>query len=145
VDEKVEKNCSEGFCLKVSKYKFILFFVCTLVFYVASFAMLILATMSVYQAIVYTYEYGECELSSRVDSFTLGDDDWIGLDFMTPNLTKLDLDLNTRIKVSRNAILGLLLNGTVATFPPGIGFANQTSIGVTFNSSSTFVVTTTNV
>ena len=52
---------------------------------------------------------------------------------MTPNTTKLALDLNTRITVSKNAIKGLLLNGTVATIPPGIGFTNGTNL---FNVSS---------
>jgi hypothetical protein len=38
--------------------------------------------------------------------------------------------LNTRIQVSINAVKGLLLNGTVASVPPGIGFANHTNIPV---------------
>ena len=90
--------------------------------------MLILTSVSVWQALAYTYDYGECVLASSVSSFTVGDSSWIGLDFMTSNTTKLELDLNTRVKVSENAIKGLLLNGTVAAIPPGIGFANGTSI-----------------
>lgn len=64
---------------------------------------------------------------------------------MTTNTTQLQLDLNTRVKVSKNAILGLLLNGTVAAIPPGIGFANGTTIPITNSetdvSQNTVVVT----
>ena len=56
--------------------------------------------------------------------------------------------MNTRVKVSKNAILGLLLNGTVAAVPPGIGFANNTPIPITNSESDTSqntIVVTSNV
>ena len=38
---------------------------------------------------------------------------------MVPSITKLALDLNSRVKVSQNSILALLLNGTNAGNPIG--------------------------
>ncbi len=66
---------------------------------------------------------------------------------MVPNVTQLNLALQTRIDVSINAVKGLLLNGTTATFSR-IGFPNGTDITIinseTDNSKNT-VNTTTNV
>ena len=52
-----------------------------------------------------------------------------------PNITQLNLILNTRIQVSINAIRGLVLNGTVAAIKPGLGFANNSNIVVVNNQS----------
>jgi hypothetical protein len=83
-----------------------------------------------------------------VSAFVYGDQSWIGLTNIIPNITELNLLLNTRIQVSINAVKGLLLNGTVATNPPGIGFANRTNIPVINSETNTAlnrVVTTNNV
>ena len=63
---------------------------------------------------------------------------------MVPNLTKLQLNLNTRVKATRNSIVALVLNGTNATFP--IGFPNATRIpdiitgtNITATSIQTFI------
>jgi hypothetical protein len=45
---------------------------------------------------------------------------------MVPNLTKLQLNLNTRVKATKNSITSLVLNSTNTTFP--IGFPNATRI-----------------
>jgi hypothetical protein len=45
---------------------------------------------------------------------------------MLPNLTKLYLNLNTRVKATKNSINALVLNSTNVTFP--IGFPNATRI-----------------
>lgn len=57
---------------------------------------------------------------------------------MVPNLTKLQLNLNTRVKATKNSITALVLNGTNTTFP--IGFPNGTRITDTI--TGTNVLTT---
>lgn len=78
------------------------------------------------QALNKQYSQAECKLNSTVSKFVSGDADWVGLSYMVPNLTKLQLNLNTRIKATKNSITALVLNGTNATFP--IGFPNGTRI-----------------
>lgn len=45
---------------------------------------------------------------------------------MIPNISKLYLNVNTRIKATKNSILAFVLNGTNVTYP--IGFPNNTRI-----------------
>lgn len=91
---------------------------------------MLMTVFSVYQAINVNYSDAECTLTNKVSAFVNGDNSWIGLSNIVPNVTDLNLLLNTRTQVSINAVKGLLLNGTVASIPPGIGFSNHTNIPV---------------
>lgn len=92
--------------------------------------LLILAFLATYQTVYRNYNEAECELTKSVNQFRKGEGSWIGLENLVPNVTQLNLVLNTRIQVSINAIKGLMLNGTVAKIKPGLGFANGTNITV---------------
>lgn len=95
---------------------------------------LILSALATEQALSHNFPYAECTLKSKVKNFVDGDNQWMGLSYMVPNLTKLQLNLNTRIAATRNSINTLLKNGSGASNP--IGFPNNTRIpyGNTFSS-----------
>lgn len=91
------------------------------VLFVLSFSLLLVsvvfllaAILSSQQALSYHYEEADCRLAATTTSFVESDADWIGVSYMVPNLTKLQLDLNTRVKASKYAILAYMLNGTGA-------------------------------
>lgn len=96
------------------------------------------------QALAKNFPQAECALNLTVSNFVNGDDSWIGLSNLVPNLTKLQLNLNTRVKATKNSITALVLNGTNATFP--VGFPNATRIfdtitntNITATSVQTFI------
>lgn len=74
-------------------------------------------------------------MNKTVNNFVNGDLNWVGLSYMVPNLTKLYLNVNTRVKATKNAITSLVLNGSGASFP--IGFPNNTVIFSSITNTAT--------
>lgn len=112
-------------------------------FSVVSLIYYILSTLQTFQGDLAS---SECFLANSTSQFINGNDEWIGLDYYSQNITFLDLALKTRIKPSENSIKSLLLNGTGANFP--IGFPNQTDIFIVNSETNLTLnkqITTTNV
>lgn len=86
--------------------------------------MLALTIAASEQALNRQFTQASCTLASKVGSFVNGEDGWIGVGNLVGNLTRLQLNLNTRVKAARNSINSLQLNGTVAGIN-FIGFPNN--------------------
>ena len=124
---------SSGFKLKVV-------LILSLALLSAGTVCLLVGVLASEQGLNYNLAESECKLKATTNLIVDGDGNWIGISYIVPNLTKLTLNLNTRVKTSKNAILALLLNGTLASNP--IGFPLGTPIPTIIGNT---VVTTTGV